>query len=510
MEFNAHKESISMYETCSPGSCEHAVDCDISLPEYLPDIVRILRCYAVPGIQSYHVSGDRVTAECECVLRVLYVCEQKKIRCYTETLHFSKQIELKNSNDTQNISVGIKTEYLNYRVSGQRRFELHGAVTVFLRNTEKKKYEPICKIEGGNIATRCENIQICDLVSLAEKSFSVSETCETGSTSGTIGSVISSSASAIIDELKVVSDKLFLKGELLIKTVCTEQDTCDIISFDNIININQIIEAPDITDDCETDAVLNISALEVRPRFDSAGDKNLLDISAVLAISAYGYQSKSLTVVKDAYSTKYEISLKHSGIYVNFLEGKISDTFLCRGSVDLSSTGFSKIHNFTCSVTDTVFSVRESEIIVSGEIAADILYEDEKGEPAFAQRKIPYEYKRPASIENCILTCRPSCTVTASSYVLGEANHLDARVELNVHGFIFREEEKSVLTEVTVDTSKVKTLKTASLTVYFADAGETLWDIAEKYNTTVDAIIRENHITDSVVNKKCKLLIPKI
>ena len=510
MDFNVRKDYISVCETAFQGNAEHAVDCDITLPEYLPDIVRILRCSAVPGVQTHQITGDRITAECDCLVRVIYVCEQGKIHGYDQTLHFSKQIELKAADSITDVFVGAKTEYVNYRVSGQRKFEVHGAITVFARADAKKRCELICGAEGDGITARTENFEACDLVSLTEKTFTVSETCEAAALKEPISSVIHSGASAVIDEVKVISNKLFLKGELLVHTAFTSGEDCETGTLDNMISINQIIEAPDITEDCRTEASLSVLSLDVRSKFDSAGDKNLLEISATLGFSARGYATRTVTAVKDAYSVKYETEMKKAGIYVSRLEEQIEDAFLCRGTVDLSTTGMTEILSFVCSGITSAFSVRENCAAVNGEVTADIIYKDSKGEPAFAQRQIPYEYNRNMQTDGINLTCRPECAVTASSFVIGNADTLDVRIEINVQGFVFREEEKTVVTEIVVDKSRAKILKTASLTVYFADEGESLWNIAEKYNTTVDAIMRENRIPDGKLEKSCKLLIPKI
>lgn len=510
MEFNSNKGCISVSTTVFQANAEHPIDCDVTLPEYMPDIVRILRCNAIPGVQSHQINGDRITAECECLVKVLYICEEGKIRCFDQTLHFSKQIELKSVDAITDICIGAKTDYVNYRVSGQRKFEVHGAVTVFAKADGKKKCEYVCDVNGGGVTARCECDEVCDLVSVTEKTFAISETVETGTLSEPIGAIISHSAVAVIDELKIISNKLFLKGEMTVRTAFTGQETCQVQTLENTITINQIIESPDINENCDVDALLSVMSLEVRPRFDSAGDKNLLDISATLGFSACAYCTRQVTCVKDAYSTKYESQLKKSVIYFPFLEEKVDDTFLCRGTADLSTTGMTKILCFTCQNTTSTFVVVEDGIVIRGEVTTDIIYEDANGDIAFAQRQIPFEYKRPLQSSGETLNCKPHCQAVASSYVINEGNRLDVRIEIHIHGFVFSEKEKSIVSEINIDKSKAKAIKTASLTVYFAECDESLWNIAEKYNTTVDAIMRENHLTGNTVEKKCKLLIPKI
>lgn len=510
MDFNIQREKFNLYETGFQGSQEHAVDCNITLPEYLPDIMKILRCSCIPGVKSHQLNGDRLNTECVCLVRVIYASEQGTIHCYEQNMRFAKQLEIKTADSTTQFFAGAKTDYVNYHVSGQRKIEVHGAITVFAKATNKKSMDCICDANGDGIVIKSENCEISDLTTIVEKMFNVSETCDAGNLSEPIGSVISSCGWGTIDELKIVSDKLFLKGQLLIYAVFSGAETHQIFTLENSININQIIEAPQITDDCQLDAFLSVCDLEIKPRFDLSGNKNLVDISACLNASICGYAMRSIVCIKDAYSTKYETDIKKSTTYISLLHDKIDDTHLCRGVADLSPSGIGRILSFMCTDITSGFSVTDSACAVNGQVMTDIIYEDLKGEICYAQRSIPFEYSKNTLIDDSILTCHPHCNVTAFSYVLNGDNELDVRIEIKINAFIFCEKEKFITTELSVNKEKVKNIKTASLTVYFADSGEAVWDIAEKYNTTVDAVMIENRLTEPHIKEKCRLLIPKM
>ena len=68
---------------------------------------------------------------------------------------------------------------------------------------------------------------------------------------------------------------------------------------------------------------------------------------------------------------------------------------------------------------------------------------------------------------------------------------------------------ESVVTTISVDEEKPKERdKDIALTIYYADEGEQVWEIAKRYNTSVEQVMSENDLAGDVVEKRGMLLIP--
>ena len=66
-----------------------------------------------------------------------------------------------------------------------------------------------------------------------------------------------------------------------------------------------------------------------------------------------------------------------------------------------------------------------------------------------------------------------------------------------------------IISEIRADEDRPRARDTsAALSIYYADPGESLWDIARAYCTSVDAIRQENNLTGEFVESRGMLLIP--
>ena len=70
--------------------------------------------------------------------------------------------------------------------------------------------------------------------------------------------------------------------------------------------------------------------------------------------------------------------------------------------------------------------------------------------------------------------------------------------------------KETAITEMDLDTENEKQGGAGkTLTLYFADKGERLWDIAKHYNTSMDAVKKENNLEVDSLDQRNMLLIPK-
>lgn len=100
MEFNQDNRSFCTTVAVLDTVAEQLADVDLTLPDYCPDIEKILKCTLIPKIQTRTLSGGQLQIDGNCVVNVLYVDSIKKsIRCCEQSVNFSQSFSVKEAPD---------------------------------------------------------------------------------------------------------------------------------------------------------------------------------------------------------------------------------------------------------------------------------------------------------------------------------------------------------------------------------------------------------------------------
>ena len=77
MDYSIKKDYLCACETIFDGLVEQPVDLDFSLPDYCPDIQKILKCQICPQISSRNISGDKLYVEGTANISLIYLMKKK-------------------------------------------------------------------------------------------------------------------------------------------------------------------------------------------------------------------------------------------------------------------------------------------------------------------------------------------------------------------------------------------------------------------------------------------------
>lgn len=351
-------------------------------------------------------------------------------------------------------------------------------------------------------------MKVSDMICRLEKMFVLNEVKELDEDSPAVLRILHTRACARVSEVKAITNKILLKGEVWGKiTYCTEEG--QVCCVEHTMPISQIIEAEGIDENTNNCVHLDVCSFEAVPKADSAGEMKLMDITARVTAFVTACCEKELETVCDAYSTEYEADCEKQMMSLETLSGTFSDICLCRGTIE-APEAVADITDVWCTgVTEKAFIV-SGKVKISGSLSLCVLYQSADSQPCMAEKAIDYEYERDVSIQGANARCEPwvypgECVASA-----GASGKIEIKAEINISAEIYEVSEDRIISNITVDESKARQSTAAALTIYYSEEGESVWNIARRYNTTVEAVMNENNLDSETVGSRRMLLIPSV
>lgn len=509
MDYKQKKENIAHGETVSKSTAELNIDTEINLPDYCPDIKKVLKCLIETNILVCRSSGDRVTADGESVVRVIYMGETGKVECYETIVPFSKYAQGDGiSGECCAYAVPV-TEYVNCRAVSQRRISVSGNVSIHFCVSRLNSVAVFSSAEGMGIQMKKESFNADLPVGETVKMFEVTETVAFDDTMPPVLSMMKTDCSAEVTSVKVIADKMLIKGNVnLFILYRADNEASEPVHYTHTMPLSQIVELNGIDEDSMCFVSFKHISVSAIPKTDSNGENKLLDVTAELFAGIKAYQKREIEVISDLYSTDYEINSEYKNVGFTRHLMTYNDTLQIRETVDIPLfVEAMDIRNGSV-YADTV--KKDNKIIGKGSFTAGILFRKTDGEYDFTEKTVDFSFELSIGDTAGEIYCEPefemielSCSVTGS-----DRGEIKAKIGIKMP--IWEKFEKRVCCDIQIDEQQAKNNNSNVLTVYFSDQGEKLWDIARHYNTTVEAIKEENDITADEVTSNMMLMIPGI
>ena len=507
MEYDLNKTSFTVCETPLDTVAEQSVDVDLSLPDYCPDIERVLRCSMTPMIYNTAYSGGQITVDGSVRLWVMYVDSVRgNIRSYEHTEPFSATFATGELPENRTVDIDTKVEYLNCRVRTPRKLSLHGAFSLYLRVCAPNEYRLAQTNDDDDLQLRIMPVTLSELSCLCSEAFSYAEDIAL-SDRPSIESMLSHEVAVHITDLRSVSGKIHLsaEGELRLMYLSDlENGTLEQMSY--TFPISRVIDCDGVEDGTTLIPTLKVMSYDLRAGSDAVSEGALLSLDMRLCFSAQGYEERQLSYITDAFSVSDNVKVGY-------------DRFRCLSDVSVNtyrhveravlSAGddtVARVIRVSADQPSLSYSPSSDRLTLTVKVNLCMLLSDTGDKPFYVERAVEYSTLVDIGAACSVLDAR--AYIESLSFRIVDEHSVEVRLDTAFTVSSCCERTLDLLSTVeTIDDSPLER-DDSSLILYYADGGESVWDISKRYLTRPDALIYENGIEGESVPSPMMLLIP--
>ena len=498
MDASLIKKELMQRKTIYDGSSEIGVETALVLPDYMGDIEKILRCSLTARAASKRIEGQRLIVGGTAFMRMLYITSEGKVESFETQIPFSKNLDLNATGENPAATVRFETEYSNCHAVSPRRIELRGALLMRARVQVSAALSIAVGTATDGVECKKKAFEADLAVDSACENFTVMEEYEL---STPISSVVRMNATPKVLEHKIVSGRLIIKGEIDLTIVYVSDEADAAIEARFTLPVNHFMSVGGAEEGDKADLRLEICRLSAEPIGRQGSE---IAVEVFLEASAEITRREEIEALSDCYCIGRESACEKGEISVTTLNKNESKTQeIC---VLLDDAALGEVIDVFADIKNVMASVNEQgEIMMKCDLNAGMLARSYEGEVLSPQKSLPLEISLAADRNYIGALCDGTMEVVSVSRV---SNKNEVCVTLLMGAKILKNESLPVVNGMSISSEETARDPKTAMIIYFAGAGEDVFDIAKRYNTSFSAVMEQNGLIDSVLTHNKKILIP--
>jgi hypothetical protein len=306
-------------------------------------------------------------------------------------------------------------------------------------------------------------------------------------------------------EIRLYDGHVNIKGTILLSTLYKgEMDDSSVEFMEHEVAFNGNIDARECNENMSADVDLYIQNQYIQVKPDLDGEERLLEVELNIGAKINVVSTDDIEVIEDAYCMNKGLALKKENITYPQIIAKNKNQNSIKETIVLEAglPDIMQIYNVSGRAKVEDMKIIDDKVIAEGIITADILYVAKSDEaPLYSyETVIPFRQSVETRGARPDMNVDMDLTIEHISFNMLSTNEVEVRFILDFNTQVLGQKNVELIVDATLEELDKSILdNTASMTIYVCQAGDSLWKIAKKYNTSVDEVAQLNDIDN--VNK---------
>lgn len=512
------KKNIHMNKLRCKSNLQLILDDDFNVSDTKPDIDYIITSQGEVKINEIRAMNGKLMVKGVLAFNVLYLSEQepKPVHNLSGEIPFDEVINMDvNCSDDEPI-VRWELEDLTAGLINSRKLSVKAIVGLYVTVEDLYDEETAVGVEGPeDVQCIHKKMEVTNVVINKKDTFRIKDEVVLPANKGNISSLLFSDIGLSNVEVRLMDDKFSIKGEIPLFILYTSNDEENPIEYyETELPFSGTVDCNGCTEDMIEDISFNIISknLEIKPDVD--GEDRVIDLEIILEMGIKVYDVDEPDVLYDAYCTTKELKpVIRNACYENLViknnsKYRISD----RIRIESDQPKLLQICHAKGDIKLDEITVESNGLLVDGVIELDILYisEDDHRPLNSLRAVIPFsqlvELKGMKPDSNYEI--KPS--IDQLSVMMLDSDEIEAKATINLNTIVFDLITEPIISDIEVselDMEKIRSMP--GIVGYVVKKGDSLWNIAKKYYTTVSDLMVINNLEDDRIKEGDKLIILK-
>ncbi len=503
------KQPVAVIKPRLDATAEYVLSGDFMLPEYCPDVAVVLKCVVTPYIHSRRFNGDMLMLDGVAAVRVLYLDEDRRcVRVAEFTQPLNASMRGQSSCEGLPVTVRVAPEYVNCRAVSPRRIEVRGAFLLAAYAAGVEEMALPCDTTEERLCVRRATHRVCVPLVSAEKTLAVNELLSFDSALPPAEQLLGGDCTAMINDCKLLTDKAIVKGQLYLHHLYTDDSLAGTThTLDFTVPFSLIMDVDGAHDGMLHHAEVSVLTDTEECVAGVGGANTALDFSAKLLVQLCVYDAAEVDCMLDAFHRDYPVKLEKQPLSLRSLCGAFRQAVTVQKRVALPSDNLQEILDVWVMPQQVSGQAQDGRVELTAQMLVCMLMRDVDGVVVYYERPEEWQLDMTQATAYTADTVQAQLSVSGVNYAaVGDA--LDLRLTVAAAVQLWEETQQDIVQDILLQSDEPYIADTAALRLYYADAGECVWDIAQHCHVSPESICAENGIHEDVMAAKTVLLVP--
>lgn len=516
------KRNIHMNRWKGNATTQITLDDDFIVPDTMDDVAQVILDTGDIQIESVKNQGEKVLVKGKLVFQMLYRKAEGGLQTLSGSIPFEEQINVPELEEKDYVGVSWELDDLNAGMINSRKLSVKAIVTLDVRVEMLYDVEAASDVDMGEpmagdtvqVESLKRNVNVAAIATRRKDTYRIKEDISLSGNKPNIDQILWSEMRLRGVSTKPLDGQVHIEGELMVFIIYSgEGEETPMQWLEESIPFSGEVELPEAVE--EMVPVIGVRLIhrdmEAKPDYD--GEMRELELDAVLELDMKLYEEQNMELLSDLYSTNRELMLQTGEVCFDQLLTR--NMGKCKVSEKMDVRHGDRIlqicHNDGTIKIDDI-EIKEDALHIEGVLEVHLLYlTTDDAEPVKSSTEVvPFHYMAEAPGINQDSVYQLNTGLEQLTAVMLGSDTVEIKAVIALDILVLQPVCEPVITNVAVEPMDMQKLQQMpGIVGYIVQPGDTLWNIAKKFHTTVENIMTTNGLSDTQISPGEQLILVK-